>query len=180
MTTKQIDPGVGWRLLADEEEKLPGDEATWMSGKGPWVETPDGGKQEKGLVYRRRVEPTKQIDGKTWIPWTRETCPVGSVVVSSMDKVQITRCNQQCCYLVSTGYVLYADMLTSAYRHDGKPCGTCVEPKWRPAMIDDIDKQMRAKFRDGGVVCYGILVGWISSQWVAGGGGTWPMCEVQE
>ena len=70
----------------------------------------------------KQIEPPKP----TYIPWTRDTCPIGSVVVGPIDNVQITRCNKESCYLVSTGYVLFGEMLQSAYRHNGEPCGTKV------------------------------------------------------
>lgn len=76
----------------------------------------------EGCAIIKRIEPTKP----TYIPWTRDTCPIGSVIVGPIDNVQITRCNKESCYLVSTGYVLFGEMLQSAYRHNGEPCGTKV------------------------------------------------------
>ncbi len=78
---------------------------------------------EKGCAVIKRIEPPQP----KYIPWTRETCPVGAVVVGPIDKVQITRCNKESCYLVSTGYVLFSDILQSAYRYNGKPCGSEVK-----------------------------------------------------
>lgn len=70
----------------------------------------------------KQIEPPEPA----YVPWTLETCPVGSVLVGPLDRVLIIRCNERSCCLAKTGDVLFADILQSAYRHDGEPCGTRV------------------------------------------------------
>jgi hypothetical protein len=124
---------------------------------------------------------TKQIDGQTWIPWTRETCPLTKVIHNPRNNAlcMIGGCENDTCLVIGTGWVTYTDVLESDWRFNGKPCGTLVEPKWRPARIEDIDKGLRARFGIGGVQ-HGILCGWSDGLWYCRENGGWDTCEVIE
>lgn len=78
----------------------------------------------KNYVIVRKIEPPKP----KCIPWTYETCPVGSVVVNKTDDYKalvISAGLSSACFGVLDAS--YANLLDQYTQLDGTPCGT-VEP----------------------------------------------------
>ena len=74
----------------------------------------------------KQVEPPEP----KYIPWTKKTCPVGAVIVSSTgNRSVIVEALEECCTFGSSGSRWEYDLLLrSKLRHNGEPCGTRVDP----------------------------------------------------
>lgn len=120
-----IDPGEGWRLLENDELKQVGDECRWRDKPDDtWMRTPHNDKQGGGLVYRRRIEPPEP----KYIPWTRETCPVGAVVrTHTGDRTIIDGAYSDVARLSLNLFVHYENLFLHYTMDNGKPCGTEVK-----------------------------------------------------
>ena len=116
-----IDPGEGWRLLEVGERLHEGDEAWQILSKrfdGIWP--PYNRPLQADTTYRRRIEPTQP----TYIPWTRETCPLGANLISPTGDAIITGKGNASC-TISDFRIPYCQLLDDGFwTHNGKPCGT--------------------------------------------------------
>lgn len=62
----------------------------------------------------------------TYIPWTRETCPLGAIVTSPDFDALVENRYQNKCLISGFGIISYASLLASNWRRNGLPCGTLV------------------------------------------------------
>ena len=120
---KTIDVGEGWRLLRDDEPKAEGDQCR-LKSKDSWIPVRlDCPKHSPEVMfYRRRIEPPQP----TYIPWTDDTCPVGSVVKFAGKNPQVIQeAIAAGCFLGRGGYWSYHELVRNEnITHNGKPCGT--------------------------------------------------------
>ena len=118
---KPIDPGKGWRLLEDSEPLQEYDQVHSYSDQ--WRGIGNARYKCKGEVFRRRIE-------LTYIPWTRETCPLGGFIFDNNGTdmgLILSRFKDHCTVLTSmdTRQHRYSELLEfGLWTYNGKPCGT--------------------------------------------------------
>lgn len=112
-----VGPGEGFRFIDFKGDTRRSSDEYWSDSRKRWVMS-DSTEFADEMIYRRRIE----LESK-YIPWTRETCPLGGVVSDSLgDFVIISKWNDGC---ASSGFVFkYYELLKTDWTHNGKPCGT--------------------------------------------------------
>jgi len=116
-----IDLGEGWRLLEDSEPLQEYDQVHSYSDQ--WRGIGNARYKCKGEVFRRRIE-------LTYIPWTRETCPLGGFIFDNNGTdvgLILSRFKDHCTVLTSMDarQHRYNELLEfGLWTHNGKPCGT--------------------------------------------------------
>lgn len=119
-------PIAGRRL--NEEIHVDSDGKWWIcefynTHQGEWVQTSPSWMEDAEY----RIVPAPEPPKPRYVPWTRETCPVGAVICQKGGSFRslIIACNEQDLFIgANDDPVMFARVFEMFEMPDGSPCGT--------------------------------------------------------